>query len=1237
MTEIKLGKHLSELISKDRWFEKNPDKVLGEPISTTNRFGKLIEEISGSWQGVEAGIDTSEADLPEVIESKWENDTPLDLTPAKEENLKQAIVQTEISQKDMIHRKKMDLDLNQDEFLDFDSVLTSYNPGISDEEIRAWVWMEINLGRMPYLPEDSGWQQYRISPEEEKAKLDLWLKDGLVCFYRGSYITAPLYYAESISKRLLELEEDKALLILGHGEQQYKRQLEGLRRIEPVKLALDDTKEENRLILSPYSEFTAQNYLTRNSNGNLLRRIVPLLEYFEDWIYTVPTNDLGNMSPRDIIGYLLKNKRGASELSKSARERQKRKAVKLGKKLFNRFLAKGISEEDRKRIESEWNARYNNWVEVNYDKIPVGFSLSKTFKNKPIFIRPAQREGVGFITARGSGCIAYDVGLGKTMTSILSLAQAMESGRCRRPLIVVPNATYENWLNELRGRIEKGKLIQTGLLPQYPVNGLFNLSASFLDLIKEEEGAFHAVGEFSISVMTYEGFAKLGFNESTWNQIGQEMFSILNQGIETTRERVALSEKIDEMMGKGLSEGAISIETLGFDYLVIDEAHAAKKSFTRVKGELSENYKGVSRSRSPYAISSGEPSSIALRAFMMARYIQRLNATGNTLLLTATPFTNSPLEIYSMLALIAFEDLEHSGIHNIKAFFDHYIRTSTELVINAKLQPERKEVVTGFNNLVALRQLIRRFINYKTGEEAGIIRPNKLVLPMKKEDGEMLLTQLAPGVEQAKHMELIENYVREKIGPDELCPNDPTLSKLTIQDDDGRILRGLSYAAQITLSPWLFPCTSEEPTFKQYVEDSPKILYAVKCIESVKKHALENGLEMPGQVIYMNAGVRYFPLIKKYLVDSSGFKKSEIGMISGGMSAIKKEKVKNHFLSGEVKVLLGSATIREGINLQYRATDLYVLWLDWNPTDVKQLEGRIWRQGNRYSNVRIVFPLIEDSIDIFRFQKLQEKTGRINEIWEEHGRRNSLDLEEFNPAELKRALIKDPEALAELTLIDQRERLLDEIAGLQDTVMALSRLANYRKQLNNLLPKIEEIAATYKSGTGKGRGIKATLDVLAKKIKSDGLYTKDSERNLLKEASRYYRRFTQGNDDILAPRGIPKEFLFREEQEKIHRKINGIKLELNQKAGPEAIANLAEDIREERAKNEKQSATIEERVKSFSELNELVIGKFDLQGENTKVDSKPEEELSMNAIRKKMKALRTLVDLRKRLEKLSIA
>jgi hypothetical protein len=144
--------------------------------------------------------------------------------------------------------------------------------------------------------------------------------------------------------------------------------------------------------------------------------------------------------------------------------------------------------------------------------------------------------------------------------------------------------------------------------------------------------------------------------------------------------------------------------------------------------------------------------------------------------------------------------------------------------------------------------------------------------------------------------------------------------------------------------------------------------------------------------------------------------------------------------SERVKVLIGSASIQEGINLQAYSSVLYNLYIGFNPTDQIQLEGRIWRQGNAFNNVRIVIPLMENSMDIFMFQKLQEKTKRINEIWARTGQ-NEIDTTEFNAEELKYELITDSTILAKLTLDEDKQKIDEQINDLNYQFSTIKNVA----------------------------------------------------------------------------------------------------------------------------------------------------------------------------------------------------
>jgi predicted kinase len=255
----------------------------------------------------------------------------------------------------------------------------------------------------------------------------------------------------------------------------------------------------------------------------------------------------------------------------------------------------------------------------------------------------------------------------------------------------------------------------------------------------------------------------------------------------------------------------------------------------------------------------------------------------------------------------------------------------------------------------------------------------------------------------------------------------------------------------------------------------------MNCIKSVKDYCISNNQPIAGQVIYMDRGVSYFGLLKEYLVNELGYREDEVGIIKSGLPKTgvrSKEYVKNLF-NGEIyneksqtfevvddfkrlKVVIGSSTIKEGMNLQKYGAVLYNCFIDWNPTDIQQLEGRIYRQKNTYDAVRIVNPLVVDSADVFLFQKLQEKTARLNTIWSTDGHSNVLNTEEFNPEELKYALIKDPKVIAELRVIEELAKLDSDILGLKRQLEIIDKISSSAYTVNNYYKKVLQTIEEYR-------------------------------------------------------------------------------------------------------------------------------------------------------------------------------
>ena len=133
--------------------------------------------------------------------------------------------------------------------------------------------------------------------------------------------------------------------------------------------------------------------------------------------------------------------------------------------------------------------------------------------------------------------------------------------------------------------------------------------------------------------------------------------------------------------------------------------------------------------------------------------------------------------------------------------------------------------------------------------------------------------------------------------------------------------------------------------------------------------------------------------------------------------------------------------------------------LGWNPTEPVQVEGRLWRQGNKQKKVHIVYPLMYNSLDSLIYQKHDEKASRIDAIWDYRG--DKINVEEINPAELKFDLIKSPEMKADIILeqkaipLKRELKIIEESKSLID--LADQRIIPFKQQIDDLQTKIKEI------------------------------------------------------------------------------------------------------------------------------------------------------------------------------------
>lgn len=752
-----------------------------------------------------------------------------------------------------------------------------------------------------------------------------------------------------------------------------------------------------------------------------------------------------------------------SERQKNKLRSQKMNDRKLcAEKLFSRFLNEGLSKDEQDRFWNQYN-RINHAIRTpDWSKLPLYIEGMNKYRNGVDFkLYDQQIKGVSFLCNKGNGLLAYDVGVGKTAAGIVATVNQLQTGKAKRPLIIVPKTVISQWESDIHE-----------LFPDVQVNNLDNLSSRAIANFYDGKHGLN-IPEGSITLVTKEALNNISFTESTRDEMlkdFQDLTGVSNEQFSkmSDKEREDYKNKLRDLFGQAEkidSKDFVFFENCGFDNITVDEAQYYKNLFKVPRTKQANEFAGMG---------SGKPSKRAVKMFVISQQIQKQNDGRNVFLLSATPFTNSPSEIYSMLIYMARKEMEEQGIKNFYDFCAKHIKTQYEPVVKPNGEIEYANVIKSFNELDALQDsLLSQFIDKVDGEEAGIVRPNKHTLLSKME-----ATPLQKEIFNFCTNVLMEYDPKKDTNPD----HDDEYKR----HHSGMILEAINIMRTACLSPALVnaeklvdPYTENHsgivvPELDDVVECSPKL--KLVC-DTVVKNWKENHTH--GQLIFMPQGTVAYPKVVEYMV-KQGVPKEVFATVDGTTAKIGGKSVKmskNDEENEQVrtvvakafndrenpcKILIGSDAIKEGINLNGNSIAMYNCMLGWNPSDAIQAEGRVWRQGNRQGDVNIVYPLIYNSVDSLIYQKYDEKKSRIDALWEKSdGEDKKIDLAEINPADLKFDLIKDPVKRAKLELGGEKEKIRQEILNIRNSVLNFEGYVKKLEALTETLQSRREQKADY--------------------------------------------------------------------------------------------------------------------------------------------------------------------------------
>ena len=838
---------------------------------------------------------------------------------------------------------------------------------------------------------------HNITPEQVKAFADtdymgrLFTDDENIRkkygnLYKGMLIHDFYYTEGDIYEKLEQLVKDFAKQEMKNGEYdkaQFQKQKALLESVLPPKKQLED------IIISPNHEFVHNFDLGKEEkevyNSYMRRYDMVKVDYnladkFKDFVLKLPSKALEPSSSWEVIEFVDNQMVTGNDKERNALIRERRKEV--ANNLFQKFLREELPDDLKERFVNEFNRKYNNLHIPNYSQFPLFSKINQNFKGKPLELTEVQKAGIGRLTTKGVGLLAHEVGFGKTLSGVLSMHEAMQRGNAKRPLIVVPNdSILKQWVETIFEAIPNAK-----------VNVLGNLGKDYdLSHFDNKDG--------EITLVTYEGFQNIGFSDEITQRLA-EKFSYINKkdvdslenpitgGVsdETMREIELAHAKEKKMQGIMKRGKVYDWEDFGFDHLTFDEVHNANHIVDKVRIE-------DKRFASDFRSQNQRPSKLGLNTWVASQYIQENYDGRNVTLLSATPFTNKPLEYYSVLSLIANQRLEKSGYFNVNNFFETFMEADNDMEIDAKGDVKFKTNVRRFKNNALFQQLLSEFIDIK-GEEDNpqLVRPNRINKEYKIEQNEFTKKEY------------------------------DTLNLLFDESEEGAILSHILNARLIAFSPYLsknYEGDVDKVSTKDFIENSPKLKTTMDLIRQNKTDKPE-----AGQIIYSELAVQQFPRLKEYLVDQVGYKSDEVGIITGATNKNQRLSIQEQFNDGKIKVIIGSEAIQEGMNLQEKTSDMYLLTLPYNFTSLRQVEGRMWRQGNQWENVRVNYMLTNDSIDVFMLQKLQAKQSRYMEAIKKGA--NIIDVSDVDTQELKTAIITNPETRAEIEVELMKKRYENE-------------------------------------------------------------------------------------------------------------------------------------------------------------------------------------------------------------------
>lgn len=635
------------------------------------------------------------------------------------------------------------------------------------------------------------------------------------------------------------------------------------------------------------------------------------------------------------------------------------------------------------RIEDVYNDKYNNYVLKKYDK-PVFEHYPNA--NKNITLRDHQSKAVQRCLSE-STLLAHQVGTGKTFTMITSAMEMRRLGIAKKPMIVVQNATLEDFVRDFYKLYPSAKILSPTKEERNADNRtrLFNLIAtgdfdaivvpqSFMAFIPDSEERKKAyiqkrIDDFEEAIDRIE-------DKALQERLKREAKSMRDslEGIKKgknvkgkAKTAETITAKTERILDRR-TDNVMTFEQMGVDALFIDEAHNYKKIGFPSK---MSNVKGIDTSASQRANSM----------LLKAQWISENNGGRNVVLATGTPITNTMAEVWTMMNFVAPDILDAYNINSFDEFATTFGTVEPSLEFTATGNFKIAERFKSYTNVPELIKAFRSHTDVVLTEDVKEFKEDKNIPKLKDNKMTNVIVEKNEDLE-----DVMQTLIKELEDYNKLTGKEK-------KDKSALPLVVFSKAKQAAIDLRLlnptFPDNPDSKTNK--VVDNVLRLYKEsdkdKGTQLIFCDSYQSPSETPKMDLFdVDLSVPQFNLYNdiKEKLTKGGIPSNQIAIV-GNYEGERRNALFDKVRNGDVRILIGSTEkMGVGVNVQDRLFALHHIDAPIRPMDFEQRNGRILRQGNLYATwdkpVNIVTYGVKGTLDATAYDRLRIKQNFINQM-----------------------------------------------------------------------------------------------------------------------------------------------------------------------------------------------------------------------------------------------------------------